>query len=246
VATAQDLIQDAVEKIGVYGVGETMSSADAQRALTVLNNMLDSWSNESLTCYQILEQSGTLNPGENTYTIGTTGTPDFNMTRPIRILEGPGTAYLVDTNNNRYPVAVVPRDVWNTIWNIKQSNSNLPDTLFYDPKFPLGELNFYPQPNMTITAYWNSYLQLSDFADLSTVVSLPPGYIKAIVDNLALIVWPYFKPDNTQPSPWLIEDARKSKANIKRSNVRENIAVFEKELTARGGAVWNIYSDTYR
>lgn len=244
--TALDLAQDAAEKIGVYAAGETMNTADAQRILTVLNNMMDSWSNESLTCYQVLEQSGTLNPGQNTYTIGTSGSPDFNTTRPIRILEGPGTVFLVDTNNNRYPVDVVPRDVWNTIWNIKLVNSNLPDTLFYDPKFPLGELNFYPQPNMTITAHWNSYLQLSDFATLATPVSLPPGYIKAIVDSLAITIWPYFKADASQPTPWLIEDARKSKANIKRSNVRENMAVFEKELTARGGAVYNVYSDSFR
>ena len=38
---------------------------------------------------------------------------DFNMTRPIRIIDGPGTAYIRDSNNNDYAVDVVPQDKWN-------------------------------------------------------------------------------------------------------------------------------------
>lgn len=243
--TAQDIIQDSLERIGVYAAGETMSSADAQRALTVLNDMLDSWSNESLTCFAILEQNGTLNPGQNSYQIGN-GASDFNMTRPIKILEGPGTAYLLDSNNNRYPVDVIPQAQWNMLWNIEAVNSNLPDTIFYDPQFPIGIINVYPQPNTSIQLYWDSYLQLSDFAELSTTVSLPPGYNRAIKACLALELGPYFKPDNWQPSALLVSSAAAAKADIKRTNIRLNFQTFEKVLTARGGAVYNPYSDTYR
>lgn len=242
------MIQDSLEALGVYAPGETITAADAARALKVLNDMLDSWSNESLTTFAVLTQSAPLVVGKTSYTIGTVGTPDLNMTRPIRILQGPGAAYLTDTNGNRYPIEVVPQDKWNEIWNITLINSNLPSTIFYDPQYPLGIINVYPNyaGGLGITLTWNSYLQLSEFADLEQAVTLPPGYVKAIQDVLAIELVPYFKPDNYQVPALLIGRAAVSKGNIKRSNLRINIAEFEKVLSARGGAVYNIYADSYR
>jgi hypothetical protein len=244
--SALDMLQDSFEKLGVYAPGETISDANAQRGLKVLNDMIDSWSNESLTCYAILEQSAPLQVGVGSYTIGAGGT--LNMTRPIRILMGAGTAYLRDSNGNRYPMDVVPQDKWNQIWNLTMVSSNIPNTIFYDPQFPLGIINVYPlySGGMSMTMFWDSYLQLTEFPLLSTTVSLPPGYIKAIQDSLALQIGPYFKPDGWVPSQTLIWAAAESKANIKRANIRENIAVFEKTLTARGGVTYNIYADGYR
>lgn len=246
--TAQDMIQDAAEKIGVYAPGETITAADEARFLKVLNDMIDSWSNESLTCYAILEQSVPLQVAKQSYTIGTTGSPDVNATRPIRLIDGPGAAYMRDSNGNRYPVNVVPRDQWNLIWNLTSTTSNIPNTLFYDPQFPLGVLNVWPLYNGTLamTMFFDSYLQLTEFANLQATVTLPPGYVKAIQDNLAIEAGPYFKPDNWVPSAMLMKAASDSKGNIKRSNLRPNVATFDKLLHARGGAVYNIYADSYR
>ena len=55
--TAQDIITDSLNILGVYAAGETISDADLEQAFTRLNDMLDSWSNESLTCFAILELS---------------------------------------------------------------------------------------------------------------------------------------------------------------------------------------------
>ncbi len=238
------MIADAAAKIGLYAITETIPAGILTQMLGILNDMLDSWSNESLTCFAISEQTGALVAGKRVYTIGSGG--DFNITRPIRLITGPGAAYLVDTNNNRYPVDVIPQDQWNLLWNLDSVTSNLPDRIFYDPQFPLGIINVYPMPNLPITLYFDSYLQLSEFAALSTPVSLPPGYKKAIQDNLALEFVPYFKSDSYQIPPHLALIASTSKANVKRSNIRINAAVFDKVLTHRGSSVWNIYSDTAR
>jgi hypothetical protein len=244
--TALDMIQDAAERLGVYAPGETISAADSARFLKVLNDMIDSWSTETLTTFAVLEQSAQLVVGQTAYTIGTGG--NFNMTRPIRILDGPGAAFLVDVNGNRYPIDVVPQDKWNQLWNITQINSNLPSTIFYDPQFPLGIINVWPNyaGGLGVVLHWNSYLQLSEFLGLTSAVSLPPGYVKAIQDNLAVEAAPYFKGDNYAIPQLLLATAARSKGNIKRSNLRLNIAQFEKVLTARGGAVYNIYSDSWR
>jgi len=241
VATARDIIQDSLERLGVYAPGETMGDADAERGLTVLNDMLDSWSNESLTTFEILEQTGALQVGVSSYTIGAGGV--FNTTRPIRILDGPGAAYIVDSSQNRYPLNVVPKAYWNQI-GLLTVTSNIPDTLYYDNAYPLGIINIFPVPLISYSIYFDSYLQLVDFANLSTAVSLPPGYIKAMKDVLAVELWPYFKPDGSDPSAVLIEAASKSKANVKRANLRENVAQYDQEIVSRATPTYNIYRDS--
>src|ERR1019366_4339390 len=113
--TAQHLITLALNKIKVYAPGEPISGADLAQSFSTLNEMLDMWSNWTLACFAILEQSAPLVPGQASYTIGVGG--QFNMARPLRLIEGPGAAYTIDPNGNKYGIKVVPRDRWNMIAN---------------------------------------------------------------------------------------------------------------------------------
>lgn len=206
--------------------------------------MVDQWSNESLMTYAILEQSGTLVPGQWQYTIGSGG--NFNLTRPLRILNGDGTCYVMDNNGNRYNLEVVPRDRWNLIGNITQVTSNFPNTLFYDPQYPLGIINLYPVPNISWTLYFDSYLQLTDFSSLSATMSLPPGYQAAIQDCLAVELWRFFKPDTVPIPQSTLAIAARSKGNVKRTNLRENIANYDPEIVSRANSTYNPYTDSQR
>ena len=236
--TAQDMIQDALEMLGVYGPGDTMSTADANRGLSVLNDMLDSWSNESLACYAWLQQNFSLVVNKSAYTIGPNG--DINSTRPLRISDAAGSAYLLDTNNNKYPMDVLDQLAWN-LRTTAAVNSNLPDTLFYDPQFPLGVINIWPTPNMTYTCYFYSLLQLAEFSSLTSKLSLPPGYKRAITTNLAIDLKPYFTDANLDPI--IAMRAAEYKGNVKRTNMRTQVAVFDPEIVARGQSTYNIRSD---
>jgi len=69
-ATALDVIQGALKRINAYAPGEVLDSDDAQDALVVLNDLLDSLSNEHLACYQRVENILQLQSGKNIYTIG--------------------------------------------------------------------------------------------------------------------------------------------------------------------------------
>lgn len=237
--TAQDIVTDALEMLGIYAPGETPNSADSQRGLICLNDMLDSWSNESLSCFTILEQSLVLTPGVSQYTIGPGGA--VNGTRPLRLINGPGAAYIQDDQGNNYGMAVVPRDQWNLI-GTRVVNSDVPDTLFYDPQFPLGVLNFFPIPNIGWTAFWDSYQQLSQVSTLQTAVDLPPGYSLAIKSNLAVALKPYFQ--NAALDPEVAMKAAKSLGNIKRTNMRENVAVYDPEIISRATPTYNVYTDS--
>jgi hypothetical protein len=238
-AVFMDLATDAYRKIGYYAPGEIISNADIEQALNCANAMIDSWSNESLSCFSILTQSVVLQSGVGQYSIGPGGT--VNGPRPLRLIGGPGGAYAMDDNGNRYGIDVVPEDFWNTVTSNTDINANIPLYCWLDPQYPLAFLNFWPIPNLNWTAYWTSYAQLADFSSITGAFSFPPGYQKAIQDNLAIELWPYcFKGEipNT-----LVQIASKSLGNIKRTNIRENIAVYDAGLVIKGGNSYNIYTD---
>lgn len=239
--TAQDLIRVALNEIGIYGASETLRSDDAQLGLTVLNDMMDSWSNESLSCFCILEQTAPLISGQAAYTIGPGG--DFDMVRPLRILEDPGTAYTLDSNGNKYPLQVVPRDKWNMYSNTSSIvTSNFPTVLFYDPQYPLGIINITPFPNIAYQMYWDSYQQLESFPALTTTISLPPGYNAAIRHNLAAELWPFF--GTGELAQTVVYLASQSKGNIKRTNIRPEEAVYDSEIVSRSQVQYNWQTDS--
>lgn len=237
-SAARDLIQDALEMLRVYSPGETITPPDAARGFSVLTDMMDSWSNESLACYAWLTQTFPLVPTQAQYTIGPGG--NINGTRPLRISDAAGAAYLLDPQGNRYGVDVIDQQTWN-MRTTAVANSNLPDTLMYDPQFPLGLINIWPTPNTTYTCSFMSYLQLTDFTTLDTVFSFPPGYKLMMTTNLAVALKPYFK--DAQLDPIIVQRASESKAAVKRTNMRTQIAVFDPEIVSRGSSVYNIYSD---
>lgn len=239
-ATALDLITDALEMLMVYAPGETVSGADSSRMLSILNDMLDQWSNWTLACFAILEQSLVLVPGQQQYTVGPGGFVDGQ--RPLKILDGPGTAYVQDSNGNNYGVTVVPRDQWNLYGNRSELiTSDFPDTLFYDPQFPLGIINLMPVPTIAYTLFFDSYSQLGNLPLLSTSISLPPGYKRAITTNLAKTAKPYFK--TAQIDPLIMLEAAETLGNIKRTNMRPNVAVMEPELVSKAQISYNPFTD---
>lgn len=234
---AVDIIRTAVEAIGIYAPGETMTDADAERGLVVLNNILDGWSNEAQACFAMLTQTLTLEVNKVSYTIGPSVSADVNAVRPLKIIQ----CYMTDTLQNNYPIAIVTQYEWNFIVN-KQINGQIPTTLFYDPQDPIGILNFWPSPVLEWDVSFTSYLQLNAFANLSADVILPRGYEPALSYTLAVELCPFF---GKVPHPTLSEMASRYLANIKRTNQRDIMAVYDDEIVARGGRGYSIFSDSF-
>lgn len=236
--TALEVITDALELLGVYSPGDQISSADLNRSLSVLNDMMDVWSNESLSCFDWVTQTFTMIPGQYQYTVGPGGY--ITGTRPLRISDAPGSAYLLDANLNRYLMSVVDQLTW-LLQTTAVADSDLPNIFFYDPQYPLGIVNIWPTPSSAWTCSFLSYRQLGNFALPTASFSLPPGYKRAITTNLCLSLKPYFA--SAQIDPLILKEASETKAAVKRNNMRTQIAVFDPELVSRGSAVYNIYTD---
>lgn len=236
--SALNIIQGSLEAIKVYAPGVSVTDADAERCLTEMNHMLDNWSNQSLACFANVEQSFVLVPGTISYTIGVGGT--INLPRPLKITTGPGAAYLKDANNNRYPIDVIEQDQWNQI-GLLTDTTQLPDTLFYDPQYPLGIINIHGTPSAANTVYFDSRLPLAELINLNVNFSLPPGYTDAIQNNLSVRIWKYFK--QGPPDPYLMAEAAATLASIKRTNIRTSPSQFDSAIVSKAAAGYNIYSD---
>ena len=126
--TANNIITRAMQSLQALGQNEVPSASEANDGLIALNALLDSWTNENLMSYAVLEQSFVLTPNVNSYTIGSGGV--INVARPLDITQ----AYIQDASNNNFIINILPRDKWNQIGDRSTNiTSQLPDTLFYDP-----------------------------------------------------------------------------------------------------------------
>lgn len=173
--TALDIITQAMRKCGILAVNEAPTSEEANDALAALNEMLASWSNDSLMCYARVWESFTLSAGVGSYTIGAAQT--FNTVRPIFV----AGSYLRNVSTDT-PVKVVTDEIY-TQQIAEKSTQGIPELLSLDNAFPYGTVRLWPVPSSAYTLFMLNEKQLSSFT-LNQTVSLPPGWKRALIYNL--------------------------------------------------------------
>jgi hypothetical protein len=232
-ATALDIITDSLIDLGAIDPIEALTSDESSHGLRKLNELLESWSNESLAVYQILQENFALTSGTASYTIGSGAT--FNTTRPLNVLSG----FIRDSGID-YPLRILNREEYDQIQ--QKTTQYQPEYLFYSPSVANGIIYLYgvPAKNYSVTdGLWiNSSKQLQSFSLLTTTVVLPPGYLRAIKANLSIELAPAYK---RKPSEELKAIARESKANVKRLNSRTpKLSLAHMALHAAGNSGFNI------
>lgn len=241
--TAQTILTRAGKALGYVGRTETMSAQDSNDGIVIFNAMLDSFSNEKLLSFVVLEQSFPLQVNKSSYTIGPSGGPDIVAARPLDITQ----AYVRDSGNNNFNLNILPRDKWNQIGNRGSTiTSQIPTDMFYDPQYPLGVINIFPTPLIAYTVFFDTTQDQSAFATLTTAFAMPEGYERAYVTNLAVELVANGFPMLLNPTQWaaLQEAAKESKANIKRTNIKDVIADYDDAIVSRSYATYNIFSDS--
>lgn len=182
--TAQGIITQALKKIGVLTKSSVPDADESADGLVSLNNLLSSWSNESLLIYARTWEAFSIT-GAASYTIGTGQT--LNTVRPISII----SAYVTQGTTD-YQLSIIPDEVYAQI--PVKTTTGIPENLNYDNGFAAGKIRLYPVANTTYTLNLLSEKQLSTFA-LTDTVSLPPGWERALVYNLAVEMSPEYGVD---------------------------------------------------
>lgn len=213
-ATWADVIQDALQDLGVIQAGETPSAEDQAYCLTRVNRLIDEWRAERLQIYSITRTTLALTSGTSTYTIGPSG--DFNIARPIYVEK----VRFLDTSmtpNIELPLQPLTDDAYADIA-IKTLTSTYPSVYYINPTFPTSTLIFWPVPtSTTLTGVIYCPTALTEASAASDAFSTPPGYRRMITTALALEIAPGFE---KEPSPSLIRQAMDSMADVKRANFR--------------------------
>lgn len=230
--TAASLIASSLRVIGVLASGENPPSNEAIDGLTTLNQLIESWSNEQLLIPNKIREVFPLVAGQQSYTMGVGG--NFNTARAQRIENA--IIQLAATNPVvELPMKILNQDEYASII-LKTLVSTFPLYVYCDGSYPLDSLSFWPVPNTTVNnVVLYSWKPLADLTTLTTALSLPPGYERALKYALALELAPEY---GKMLSEQGVELAVQSKAAIKRMNVQPDYLQVDKALRAKP-AVWN-------
>lgn len=246
---ARDLVTSALKTIGVISTGETPSSSEAEDGLSVLNMMIESWSNDNLALFNLKREVFELLPGKGDYTIGIGA--EFNTSRPMEVqaaaygnliktpiyedVEVPGVPTEEDpdpeptieqqlvgyslASDFEIPMEILPFQKWAGT-TLKQTTSTIPTELYVHGDAPFEKLTLWPVPSVECGLVLYSRKQLTGFEDLDTEADFPPGYSEAIKYNLAMRLAPEY---GREPSAYITKFAIDSLAKIKRKNSGVNI-----------------------
>lgn len=232
--TVQDIITTALERLSVLAAGETPEYQDSTDGLDALNSLIDQWASERLQIYSITRTTWTIVSGTSVYTVGTGGT--VNIARPIYIqnLDFQDTAV---SPTIEYHLNKLTDDAYAAL-PIKGLQATLPQSWYYNPTFPLGTLTFWPVPtSTTLQGVIYAATAVTEFAALTDTVTLPPGYRRMLVNNLALELASDFGAD---PKPSVIKAAQESMEAVKRANFRMMDLSFTADMLTKRGSSWLI------
>lgn len=227
--TARDWIDRALRANGTLSRGDSLAPEDAQTALDRLNLMLDAWSIEPGIIYALNLDTFVMTPTVAAYSSSLLANGRPADIKSMRVSLS-GIDYDVDpeideTTFNTLPYKAAP---------------GIPDRCWVNTTFPQLIMNFYPTPYAAFTCTVAGWGLLQGVLTLDTVVTVPPGYGKAIVDGLSIDTCSSF---GATPSDTLRESAREAKAWIKRRNFKpREMLTGLPPTTARRGR-YNIFGD---
>jgi len=234
--TAGDQINRALRLLGVLAEGETSSAAVMQDSLTALNQMIESWNTERLSVFSTQDQVFNWPASALSRTLGPTG--DFVGNRPILLDDA---TYFRDPGTNvSFGIKLINQQQYDGIA-VKTVTSTYPQVLWVNMTYPNIEMYIYPVPTRLLEWHFISVEELSQPATLSTVLSFPPGYLRAFVYNLAMEIAPEF---GVQPPSQVVRIAMTSKRNLKRINNPDDIMSLPYSLIATRQR-FNVYAGNY-
>ena len=234
--TAGDIITGALRLIGVVAEGESPSPESAADALAAMNQMIESWNTERLSVFSTQDQIFSWPATVISRTMGPTG--DFVGNRPITIDD---STYFKDPSTGvSYGLKLINQQQYNGIA-LKTVRSTYPQVMWVNMTYPDIEMYIYPVPTRVLEFHIVSVEELTRPAILATVLSFPPGYLRAFRYNLACELAPEF---GVEPSRHVQRVAMTSKRNLKRINNPDDIMAIPYSIVGTRQR-FNIFAGNY-
>lgn len=181
-----DLITRALVANGTFAPGDPIPADSFQTGSQLLAEIIDEWGSQAnaltvLTVNRFVynlvsNQGGPLFP----YTYGPGG--DFDTGTAIRppMIQDANLILNNSTPAVEIPMAIVTTDMY-AAQAIKDLTNSLPVWLYYNDTVPLGQVFLWPIP-LDSTNQLALYVPVTtgQFPDLTSLVVMPPGYLKAL------------------------------------------------------------------
>lgn len=181
--TVQALCSNALTDSGIIGSGQVAGAEDSNTALRLANGLLSQWNRKRWLVYSLTDVSF-VSTGAEIYTVGPGG--DFDTPRPDRLEDGNFMRQINTNSGNEvdYPMQLIQsHEDYNRIR--LKSMGTWPSCVWYDSKYPIGEVRWWPVPQASI---YELHLlvknQLTQFASLAQAIILPPEYEVCLSYNL--------------------------------------------------------------
>lgn len=212
--TMRDIINSAMRKINVLGVGSTLEEEEVNDAFESLKGMVASWSTNGALIYTETTETFPLT-GSVSYTIGSGA--DFNTVVPRDIK----SAYVTYAGYD-IPVDIIGSKTYSTITD--KDETGTPDKIFFDSNYPTANIYVWPVGYSGTTLTITSEKPLTEITSLDDVFSMPPEYERALKFNLAIEVAPEYE---AEASPTVRQIASRSLKNIERQNRKNNKGIMK-------------------
>jgi len=206
--SALQIVTKAMKIAGVIGQNETPSSSEADDGLVSLNDLLASWDTDETYVFAYESQTYPLVNGTNSYTIGTGGV--FNTDRPVIF-----DSVVANLQGISYPLKELNAQDYADIA-YKAMGTGIPEFYYCDFAFPIATIYLYGAPSSGITLTIGKSTRLTQFADLTTQYTFPPGYNRLLNYGLAMEIAPDYGVSLTPEAQFI---ASESKANVRNRNL---------------------------
>ena len=240
--TCRDLLVAALRRIGVVAQGVTPQAETLQQALIAFNAFVDGLAINKLMMYAETRTLWVIKPGQQDYLIGPG--QDIDRARPIYVEQYGSVSPLryIDTNNDNTesPLYLLTDEQWRAI-SLKNLTNSLPSNAYYSPTYPFSTVSLWQVPTRTgLVGVLYAPTALTEY-NYDDLISLPPGYRRFLITNLAIELCAEFE---RQPPPLLPDLAQQAKADVERANMKLMDMAMDPMWSIGGGGVYNIFSDT--
>ncbi len=203
--TAQDLINDMLDDLGVIFAGDIPNGTESNACLRRLNDLQFSLDIQRLNINNFIQTSIS---AVAAMTFGDLGTipAAANTVRPISI--NPTLQYAIGVGfaATMFPVKLVGVDEFRAM-SADRATARIPKIAYYDSKYPIAQLFLYPDPSAFAAAdsgrvlldYWAKSSSITGAANDSTAytlasqMDLPPGYLRMLRTALAAECAPMYE-----------------------------------------------------
>jgi hypothetical protein len=222
-----------LQDVGVIAASEPPAASDLQDAMRKLNFMLNAWSVRSLMVLGAIMEGFGLTAGKGQYSIGIGG--DFNTTKPSAI----SSAFLRDGVNEDSGIILLTQTQWFAITD-KDISTGRPTAIYYDQGITqaanqMGIVNIYTMPDASTpyTLFIGEQKPLTEFSNLTDVVTFQPAYYEALEYNLAIRLWRSYHEDDKPIPADVVMLARETMQVIETMNAKQVTATIEAPGKAR-------------